>query len=332
MGQAGASGAMGLVVYGDLYFAINLTVDFLLLWMTGAWVGQKVHPWRILAAAILGAAYAFTATLLPLAAWLGWLPLRLLFPLLMLAVAFDLSDWRPAVRLIGVFYGVSLVAGGAALASQFWGSPAGWLQRGVFVLRQYNLMVPVILASLAAGRQVFLFAQRAIGQARRYYPVEVAFGERRVRLRALMDTGNHLRDPLLQLPVMVITYESLAPLLPAAVRPTFEATEMGAAGKAGVPGVTGSQAAAAPPPAVDPEGLAEALEGTHWAERLRLIPFSSLGQQGGLLVCFRPDAVYFWDGERMVVATQALVGVYSRRLDEAGRYNALLSPDFLTSA
>ncbi len=304
---------MDVVVYGDLYFAINLTVDFLLLWMTGAWVGQQLNPWRLLAAALLGAAYAFGAALIPGLAWLGWLPLRLLFPLLMLAVAFDLADWRPAVRLIGVFYGVSLVAGGAALASQFWGSPAGWLQQGVFVLRQYNLMVPAILASLAAGRQVFLFAQRAIGQARRYYPVEVAFGDRRVRLRALLDTGNHLRDPLLQLPVMVITYESLAPLLPPAVRPAFEA---------------GGDA----PPAVDPEALAEALDGTHWAERLRLIPFSSLGQQSGLLVCFRPDAVYFWDGERMVVATQALVGVYSRRLDEAGRYNALLSPDFLTSA
>lgn len=328
---------MVLVVYGDLYFAINLTVDFLLLWMTGSWAGQRVHPWRVLAGAALGAVYAFSVTLLPGLVWLGWLPLRLLFPLLMLALAYDLSDWRPALRLIGVFYGVSLVAGGAALASQFWGAPAGWLQQGVFVLRQYNLMVPAVLASLAAGRQVFLFAQRVISQARRYYPVEVAFGERRVRLRALMDTGNHLRDPLLQVPVMVVDYESLAPLLPPAVRPAFEAGPQGGRSlpdtEQTAPDTKQTLSRATQPlPRVDAEALIDVLEGTPWAERLRLIPFSSLGQPDGLLVCFRPDAVYFWDGERMVVATQALVGVHGRRLDEAGRYNALLSPDFLTSA
>jgi len=309
-----------LVVYGDLYFAINLTVDFLLLWMTGAWVGERPHPWRVLAGACLGAIYAFGLSLVPQLAWWGWLPLRLLFPLAMLAAAYGLRGRHRALRLAGVFYGVSLVAGGAALASQFWGDPSGWLSRGVFVLRQYNLMVPAILGSLALGRQVLLLAQRVLSEARRYYPVEVAFGDQRVRLRALLDTGNHLKDPVLQVPVMVVNYESLAPCLPEAVRRAFEE------------GVDDDAVPGGGVPRVAPEDLLDALDGTPWASRLRLIPFSSVGHRGGMLVGFRPDAVYYWDGERMVAATQALVGVYSHRLDEAGRYNALLSPDILTTA
>ncbi|MGE5591035.1 MAG: sigma-E processing peptidase SpoIIGA, partial [Bacillota bacterium] len=185
--------------------------------------------------------------------------------------------------------------------------------------------VPAVLGSLALGRQVFRLVQNALSEARRYYPVEVAFGDQRVRLRALLDTGNHLRDPVLQVPVMVVDYEGLAPCLPEPVRLAFE--QGGGSARPDAAALPGNGV-----PRVDPEDLLDALDGTPWASRLRLIPFSSVGRRGGILVGFRPDAVYYWDGERMVAATQALVGVYSYRLDEAGRYNALLSPDILTSA
>ncbi|HEX6989834.1 MAG TPA: sigma-E processing peptidase SpoIIGA, partial [Bacillota bacterium] len=88
-------------LYADLFVVVNVTVNGLLLWATAVLTGTRPVPWRMAAAALLGAAYATAALWLP--------PLR-----------------SPA--------GVALAAG-AMLAGAFWPVAArtALLQAGVLV-------------------------------------------------------------------------------------------------------------------------------------------------------------------------------------------------------
>jgi len=140
-------------------------------------------------------------------------------------------------------------------------------------------------------------------------PVIIRFGEKRLAVRALVDTGNQLRDPLTHRPVVVVEYEVLRPLLPPALRRGLEAGEEPDLGR-----------------------LAQDLKGTPWATRIHLVPFTSIGRAHGVLVCFRPDEVVVVTGGRLVRVKDILVGIYRQRLSPQGNYRALLHPDILQAA
>ena len=65
------------------------------------------------------------------------------------------------------------------------------------------------------------FACLAIGKGRDLIPVELTYGAQTVRLTALRDTGNSLRDPITGKPVLIVgadIAEKLTGLSPAALR------------------------------------------------------------------------------------------------------------------
>lgn len=156
---------------------LNLCVNALLLAGTAQLAGRWISPLRLLPAALLGAAYA-AGCLVPGFGFLGGLHWRLISLTLMSVVAFGLDG-----KLCCIFSVLTMALGGAALA-------AG--RGGLWQLPLY-----------AVG--VFLLGKFAFGPpGRRLLPVEISGNGKHVRLTALLDTGNELRDPITAEPVLVI--------------------------------------------------------------------------------------------------------------------------------
>ena len=131
----------------------------------------------------------------------------------------------------------------------------------------------LLVFSFTLFRALFeLLLRGAAGKREReILPVELRFLGRGVRFRALLDTGNSLRDPVTDERVMIVS--------PAALR-----------------GVFGEYAALFS--LRDPsELLAAAGELDVLRGRLRLVPFSALDSRG-LLVAFRPDSLTVGGEER----------------------------------
>lgn len=66
-----------------------------------------------------------------------------------------------------------------------------------------------------------------------------------------------------------------------------------------------------------------------WAKRVRLIPFSSLGKEKGMLIGIRPDAVEILEGQIGLSVTNVGPGVHPRRLSTSNEYQALLHPELM---
>ncbi len=163
-----------LIVYLDLVVILNFLVDFLLLLGTNRLSGHPPGPGRCALAAALGAAYS-GACMLPGFRFLGSLLWRLVSLALMGALAFGLD--RSALKRGGTFLLLSLALGGAALS----------LGRGDF------------LALLLSAAGLGLLCRLAFGAGpggRQYVPLTLDYGGRSVRLTALRDSGNTLRDPI----------------------------------------------------------------------------------------------------------------------------------------
>lgn len=180
-----------LEVYVDLVVILNFLVDFLLLLGTNRLSGFQAQPGRAALAAALGGLYG-GACLLPGSRFLGNLLWRLVCLGLMAVIAFGWN--RSALKRGGVFLLLSMALGGLALS----------FGRGDF---------PTLV--LAAGA-VWLLCRTSFGDtvgSREYVPLEITYGGNCLRLTALRDSGNTLRDPITGEQVLVLSADAAGKLL-----------------------------------------------------------------------------------------------------------------------
>ena len=180
-------------VYLDARFALDLAVNYCLLACAARLDGGAVRRRRLALAAGLGAGYG-VLTLLPGLGALGHPVGAALAAAGMLLAAYGPSDRllrRGALFLVlscafgGVLVLVSLARGGSAGAGGLLGPSLG--MRGILIAAALSYGA----LSLALGRQ-FSKTQAEGGLC----PLTLTKGEKTLRLLALIDTGNTLRDPL----------------------------------------------------------------------------------------------------------------------------------------
>ena len=163
-----------MVVYLDLVMLLNFVVDFLLILGTNRLTGYPPGKTGAAGASFLGCVYA-AMCLIPGFQFLGALWWRLVFLLLMVIFAFG---WNPGtVRRGTVFVLLSMALGGIA--------------GGVRVRHFPAICLCALLLWLLCRVG---FGGQPIG--RKFVPVELNWKDRKLRLLALCDTGNTLRDPL----------------------------------------------------------------------------------------------------------------------------------------
>lgn len=249
-------------IYLDLAVILNFLVDGLLLLGTNRLAGHSPNWKRCILGAFTGGIYAGVC-LLPGFRFLGGSLWRIVFLALMGMIAFgpDKSGWKRC----GLFVILSMALGGMALGMGRTGFP-------VLLLGGFCLW---LLCGIGFSGPV----------GREFVKLEIRYMEKVLRLTALRDTGNTLRDPISGEPVMVIdadASEKLTGLTAAELRSPLETIEYGK-----IPG-------------------------------LRLIPYRSVGQSAGMLLAMRLRDVKV--GNRRGAA---LVAFAPDRIGEHEGYQAL---------
>jgi stage II sporulation protein GA (sporulation sigma-E factor processing peptidase) len=298
------------VVYVDvllLYLAANFACDYLLLWATAAVTMTKTTWQRLCLGAFIGTLhflllYLASMRIVPYYGLLRFIPTVLLVTIIMLVGAFYPLSTRQLGRLFLHFLGIGFGAGGAGLAAAYLlGTPT-----------EPN----TILGLLVAMAGILIIAELGWGvvqhrMLRQIYqlPVNIHFGSTAIRVIGLIDTGNHLTDPLTGVPVIVLEQKLLARLLPADLAGSIHQLEVG-----------------------DGRALTQLLETSQWSSRFRIIPYTSLGKRNGILVGFRPDRVTLEISGQPVAASEAIVAICDHQLDSANEYQALIPPVMVQSA
>lgn len=302
----------GYVVYVDQVLTGNLCMNYIILWGTGRLGRVQARPARLLAVAGAGSLYSL-AMFIPGLSQLFILPVKLLVSVLMVAGAFAPLPLRRLASCLGIFYLASFALGGMVFGFIF------FLHSGTGFGNEANNMAstinryfwPGLLLALFAGICACRLVKRRLSRSGNekafQVPLTIELNGRRVMVNALVDTGNSLTDPLTGEPVIVVEYDLLKEAFPESVREVWEK---------GGEGVS----------------LLADLGATGWANRFRLIPFRSLGQDSGLLVGVRPEAVEISRDGRVLKAKRVVVGVYRQQLDQGCAYRALVPPGLMDVA
>lgn len=250
-------------VYLGVIMLLNFLVDFFLILGTNRLSGAPLNPGKAALSALVGSAYA-GACLLPRFRFLGNLFWRLVCIGVMGGISFGIC--LASIRRCILLFLLTMALGGLATC-----------------IGSGNVLSLAVAAALLCALCMFGF-QTSPG-SRELVHVELKRGEKQVKLLALRDTGNTLRDPVTGQSVLVVSAKAAFALM----------------------GLTESQ-------------LRTPVEtvGSGKYPGLRLIPYRSVGQPAGMMAAIRLENVTIgkWHGS-------SLVAFAPDGLDKEGTYQAL---------
>jgi stage II sporulation protein GA (sporulation sigma-E factor processing peptidase) len=266
---------------------VNVLADFVILFLTAKSAGGQVKPLRLLGGALLGGAYA-VGYVYYYGHWAFQTGGQFLFSWFMLYVAVRPSGFQAWKTAGLIFYLLNFLTAGIFLGLRY--SAAG---KPFFyaVLLLGTFLLAVLLVSCLRRHLAGIWLQMT------KLTVEIRLLEQWYVGTGFVDTGNGLRDPLGQRPVIVAEAEVMQALLAAELNWH------------------------------DALAVCQALE-EPWAERVRLIPYSSVGKKNGLLVGMRCDDVVLTTYTGKTRWRDIVVAITPEPLG-GGEYHCLIPASFL---
>ncbi|ABI68154.1 sigma-E processing peptidase SpoIIGA [Syntrophomonas wolfei] len=288
-------------VYADLSFAINFIMDFCILWATARLTGSQVVYKRIVFASFLGGIYALAYLIPGMEYWFS-LFFKILFSCLMIIIALYPQNWAEFRKAFLYFYAINFIVAGASMAISYL-----LIDKQSGANLWYLWLPGGILTALAIGIFGQKYLLRQVLPALLRFDVELRFNNYHCQGKGFLDTGNNLRDPITNRPVIVAEYQFLKSCLPEDLREVLEIKQ-------------------------DENTMLDALGGCSWANRLRLIPFSSIGKKNGILLGVRADEIVVNNGSKDVFHQNMVVGIYREKLSSQGEYQFLIPAEIIENA
>ncbi|MBQ7364536.1 MAG: sigma-E processing peptidase SpoIIGA [Clostridia bacterium] len=215
---------MERVIYGDVFFLINFSMDFLGLYLVRRLTHEKGRWHRESLAAVLGGLYALAALFLPpTVETVG----TLLTPLLLVRIAFPYRSFSQLFKGSLLFFGISFALGGVMTAVYY---AIGKLLSSQDIMLNgspetvYSDLPLWLVALTALFAALFAFLWGKLSQKTlntQTVAIAVSANGKTVTLTALCDSGNLLEEPLTRLPVIVLTKKAMEDILPHSLKHVF---------------------------------------------------------------------------------------------------------------
>ncbi len=187
-------------VYLDVVFFINFIVDYLLLIITALFGGFPIKRFRFTFAAAFGGLYGILA-LFPNLTLLSFVPIRLLSGWILCLIGFKYDSLKSSIRqFILLIIASAGTAGAVCLVYLIASSTLPGLNSTPLTSVAPNI---IILSALAVYLLLGVIL-KGYAIERKIITMTVSLGERNISLRTLIDTGNCLKDPITNTPVLVV--------------------------------------------------------------------------------------------------------------------------------
>ena len=275
------------IFYADILFIVNFFINYIILISTARLSAGVIPRLRIAAAAMIGAGYA-VLVLFPSMLFLANAAVKISVGVLMVLAAF--GGQKKLLRITLIFFSISAAFAGVIFAVSLLGGGSGGMFTPVGVKTLIlSFSVTYLLITVVFKRVAKTSAETVSLNLRR--------GEKVLSVRALVDTGNSLRDPFTGNPVIVAGVAEARMLFSVEIADVLSEIKNKDAIK-----------------------VLEELSGKADGQHFRLLPYNAVGTAGGVLLAFRPDEVQV-DGR---ARKGLLVALSPNDISDNGTYSALI--------
>ncbi len=296
-----------MTVYLDIVLLENLCMNYIILFATGIINKVKINQMRIILSSLIGGIYAVISFMSILEVYSNVI-LKIILSIVMVYLAFNSNNLKILIKQLLIFYLTSFVFGGCAFFLLYFIRPQDILIKNGLYIGSYPIKVAILggIVGFVVIITAFKIIKSRISKNDVFYNVDIFLNDKTTQVRALMDTGNLLKEPITGIPVMIVEKESLQELLPSNLLDNLEKI------------ITGTS-----------QNFMEEEFITQYASRFRVIPFSSLGTQNGLLLGIKVDYIKIYNQQKESVTGNIIIGIYNQELSKNKNYTALIGLDIL---
>ena len=305
-------------IYLDIIFLENILMNYIILFATLVIVKSKAKhlQLRLIISSVIGSIYAIIVYLNIFKIYSNIIA-KIILSIVMVYAAFGATNIKKLLKDLLVFYLVSFIFGGCTISLIYFLKPENVkMKNGVFV-GTYPIKVALIAGVIAfvITQVAFKINKNKLGDVT-LLNVELFLGEKSIMVKAFLDSGNLLKDPISNYPVIVVEQKELEKLIP---KETLNYISKTTGGDAKLKNNT-----------KEIEGQKQFDEKTnYYLSRIRMIPFMSLGKENGMLTGIRFDMARIETDEIIKEKNNIIVGIYNKKLTKDNKYNALIGLNLL---
>ena len=191
------------VIYADVLFFINFTVDFLCMFLAAALLSARVPLWRTTLSALAGGAYSVAWAALPYFPAYIALPAHLTFALLMTFIAFGRRRFSRLCAACAVFALCEAFTGGLVGAAFALTGGGYVVSGGVYAELSPAFVLAVAAFSVGACYLYGVLCRRRLSL--RSVTASIVVEGVPYKATLCVDTGFHVLDPVTGEPVMLVS-------------------------------------------------------------------------------------------------------------------------------
>lgn len=295
-----------MTIYLDVILLENVCMNYIILFATGLIHRTKIKGWRILVSSLIGGVYAILS-FAPIIEIYSNLLFKVLLSIVMVYIAFHPSNVKLLLKELIIFYLVSFAFGGCAFCLLYFIRPQDILMRNGVLTGTYPIKIALLggIVGFVVVNIAFKVVKGKLSKKDMFCEVTVFLNNKQKTIKAFIDTGNLLKDPISGMPVMVIEAVELEEMLPKEI--IIHINEI----------LEGKRI----------EVLSELPN--EYKLKFRVIPFASLGKQNGMLLGFIADKVELRTEENVQELENIIIGIYEKNLTKNGAYTGLVGIDMI---
>ena len=295
-----------MTIYIDIVLIENLLMNYIILFATGVILKIPIKHVRLILASFVGAIYTIIAYISGLKIYSNFF-LKFILSVIIIYIAFNPNQLKKLLKYTLMFYLTSFVFGGAAFALIYIVKPQEILENNGLVLNSNSLKVIFISAIIAFIVVIigFKIVKNKISAKDMYCDLKIKINDKNIETKAMIDTGNFLKEPITNTPVIVVEHTLLYDCIPKEILNHMESILGGDFSEI-------------------PDQVKE-----EYVSRLKVIPFSSLGKQNGMLLGIKAEKVIVKSEEEEKKTENAIIGIYNKSLTKRGEYRALLGIELI---
>ena len=212
-----------MTVYLDIIFIENICMNYIIIYATSILLKEKVNYVRIFFASALGAIYAVLSVLRAFEVY-NSLILKVLVSALIVHIAVNPKNIKVLIKSILVFYIVTFTFGGIALGLIYLIQPENILMKNGVYIGTYAIKTVLIggIIGYALIRIVFSIVKARHNKRNKMCEIEVVINDKKQFVTALIDSGNFLKEPITNIPAMVVEKEKLINIIPSEILNNLE--------------------------------------------------------------------------------------------------------------
>lgn len=291
------------IIYIDVLLIENVLINFLILYVVYRFCRVKRNLSYLFLSSLIGALYVFIVFFPALSMFYSAL-MKFCVSILMIIIAFWPRTFRAFLKMLLIFYGVAFFLGGAIISIFYLVNDKMVSSvNGVMLLNKISskYLIYGVIVSIFVVKILFDVVDRYFDIKNRTVQITVINNEKSIKLTALLDTGNCLKDPISGHPIIIVDIKYIADILPNEVIDLV----------------------------MNNRDIGD-IKDFEISKRIRIIPYMTIGVENGLLIGYRVDYVYIISKNKVGVIKDPILALSRRNLSTKDDYQAIAYPEIIS--